>query len=112
MSFISLHDRNHLAGPTPKYTGGQTGTPRSRSKVKNVNLLTQHFRLAHQRVSLDVDLAHKKINGFTELTLIPTSNQLRAVKLDAREMNIKEVYVNGTKSVSYTHLTLPTILRV
>ncbi|PIS56432.1 hypothetical protein CJI97_001684 [Candidozyma auris] len=103
MSFISLHDRNHSAGPTPKYTGGQTGTPRSRSKVKNVNLSTQHFRLAHQRVSLDVDLAHKKINGFTELTLIPTSNQLRAVKLDAREMNIKEVYVNGTKLVNFIH---------
>lgn len=103
MSFINLHDRTHLAGPTPKYTGGQTGTPRSKSKAKNVNLLTQQFKLAHQRVSLDVDLVHQKINGFTELTLVPTSNTLRAIKLDAREMNIKEVYINGTKLVNFIH---------
>lgn len=103
MSFINLHDRSQLAAQTPKYPGAPTGTPRSKAKLKNVNLLTQLFKLAHQRVSLDVDLAHRKINGFTELTLNPTSNTLRAIKLDAREMSIKEVYVNGTKLVNFIH---------
>lgn len=103
MSFINLHDRSQLAAQTPKFTGAQAGTPRNRNKTKNVNLLTQLFKLAHQRVSLDVDIAHQKINGFTELTLIPTSNQLRAIKLDARELTVKEVYVNGTKLVNFIH---------
>lgn len=79
-----------------------THTPRtfksSKSSSKNVNLLTQQVRVLHQRVCLDVDLSKKRIEGFTELTVIPTTGTLKVIKLDCREMKISGVFVNGRKS--------------
>lgn len=99
----NLHGGRLLAVPTPKHTG-QTGTPKARSnRIKAANLQTQAFKVAHQRVNLDVDLARKLIDGFTEITIIPLSSSLRVVRLDAREMKIKNVYVNGSKCTNYIH---------
>lgn len=107
MLSINLHERYHLAVPTPKLTGGQGGTPRAKStRVRNVTLLAQALKVAHQRVSLDVDLGTKRIDGFTELTVIPLSGNLRVIKLDAREMKIKEVYVNGSRVTNFIHKDL------
>lgn len=103
MLFINLQDRHHLAGPTPKHTGGAAGTPRSKLKLKNANLLTQNLKIAHQKVNLDLDFASKLIMGYTELTLVPTSNSLKSVKLDARHMKIKDVFVNGSNDINYSY---------
>lgn len=101
-----LHGGRQLAVPTPKHTG-QTSTPRARSnRVKAANLLTQALKVAHQRVNLDVDLARKLISGSTEITIIPLSSNLRVVRLDAREMKIKNVYINGSRCTNYIHRDL------
>lgn len=78
-------------------------TPLSRhiSTKKVVNY--QSFRVAHQRVNIDIDLASNSIDGFTELTVIPTSNKLKVIKLDCREMEIKDVLINGSRSLNYVH---------
>lgn len=102
MLTLNIHGRQ-LAAPTPKLTG-QTGTPKARSsKARTVNLLTQPFKVAHQRINLDLDLARKRIVGFTELTIVPTLGTLRAVKLDARGMAIKNIYINGSVCNNYIH---------
>lgn len=102
----NLHGGRLLAAPTPKYSG-QTGTPKARSsRIKAANLQTQVFKVAHQRVNLDVDLARKLIAGATEITIIPLSSNLRVVRLDAREMKIKNVYINGSKCTNYIHRDL------
>lgn len=103
---MNLHGGRQLAVPTPKHTG-QTGTPKARSnRVRTVNLLTQAFKVAHQQVNLDVDLARKLINGFTEITIIPQSSSIRVLRLDAREMKIKNIYINGSAWTNYIHRDL------
>lgn len=102
MLSINLHERQHLAAATPKH--GTSSTPRpkvARSKM----LLTQHMQIAHQRVNLEVNMAQRKLLGYTELTVVPTSSNLRVVRLDAREMKIKRVLVNGSRA-NYIHRDL------
>lgn len=101
MLFINLQDKHQLAGPTPKHLVGASGTPRSKVKLRSSNLLTQNLKVAHQKVNLDVDLACKTIRGYTEMTIMPTSNTLRSIKLDARQMKIKDVFVNGSNDINY-----------
>lgn len=104
MLLINLLERQQLAGPTPKFTGGVGGTPKSKStRVRNINLSTQALKVAHQRVSLNVDLAKKKVIGVTEITIVPMSNTLRVVRLDCREMKIRRVFINGRGLTNFLH---------
>lgn len=89
---------------TPKLAGAMTGTPRSKApKARKLSLLTQNLLVAHQRVNIDVDFCSKQLRGYTELTIVPSSSSLRCIKLDAREMKIKRVLVNGTELAEYVY---------
>ncbi|KAG7664263.1 taf2 [[Candida] subhashii] len=112
MSSTSTHMENLLASNsgTPRFF--QQQTPRSirgvvgggtSSKGKLQNLSNQLLKVGHQRVNIDVDLSTNSIEGFTELMVIPTSNTLRTIKLDCREMEIKDVFINGIKNVNYVY---------
>lgn len=104
MLSINLHERQQLEGPTPKAFGGISGTPKAKSnRARHINLSTQALKVAHQRVSLNVDLARRKVIGLTEITIIPTSNSLRVVRLDCREMKIRRVFINGSGLTNYLH---------
>lgn len=93
-----------LPGQTPRLNGmGTPRTQRSARGAKNVSLLTQLLKIAHQRVNLDIDLAQDRLEGFTELTVIPTSNTLRFIKLDCREMKIKEIHLNNKRIGNYIY---------
>lgn len=89
---------NHLQQqPTPRTIRGGKG------KLLSQNLLSQLFKVGHQRVNIDVDLSTNCIDGFTELMIIPTSNTLKTIKLDCREMEITDVFINGLKNVNYVY---------
>jgi transcription initiation factor TFIID subunit 2 len=88
---------NNVLGTTPWNHKSSRGT------TKHQSLLSQQLRIGHQRVNIDVDLLKKKITGFTEITVIPFTNSLRAVKLDCREMKIKDVYINGNHHINYIY---------
>ncbi|KAK6458112.1 uncharacterized protein RJT20DRAFT_126034 [Scheffersomyces xylosifermentans] len=102
-SFVDL--AGIATGGTPRM--GQT--PRSvytnskSSSHAKVNLSSQPLKVGHQRVNIDVDLARNRIEGFTEITIFPFSNNLRLIKLDCREMRIKDVYVNNSRNTNYIH---------
>lgn len=85
--------------------GGLINTPLARqiNAKKVVNPVIQSFKVAHQRVNIDIDLSSNSIDGFTELTVIPTSNKLKVIKLDCREMEIKDVLINGSRSLNYVY---------
>ena len=94
----------HLVAPTPKFTAASYGTPKTRSsKPRKPALLAQHLQVAHQRVNLDVDFCRRRLRGLTELTVFPTLSTLRCVKLDAREMKITRVLLNGIENADYIH---------
>lgn len=104
MPTTSHTDMIHTLG-TPRLSG-QAITPKTYRASKSsryVNHLSQSIRIAHQRVNIDVDLTQNKLEGFTELTVIPTMGSLKFIKLDCREMKIKDVYINNTRNTNYIY---------
>ena len=53
------------------------------------------FSVLHQKVDLDIDLLSRSLRGSTELTISPHSPDLRTICLNARQMELKGVIVNG-----------------
>lgn len=104
MPSTSYIDPQGLA--TPRMYNYQTNTPviyKASKLSRNLDLLAQPLKVAHQRVNIDVSLSENKIEGFTELTIVPTSSKLKSVKLDCRELSIKNIYINGTRTTDYIH---------
>lgn len=56
------------------------------------------FYVGHQKVSIDVDLQENCIQGWTELTIVPTDHNLRQVRLDCRHLQVHNVLINGRKA--------------
>ncbi|KAK9727981.1 hypothetical protein K7432_001433 [Basidiobolus ranarum] len=53
------------------------------------------FYLNHQKFVLDIDIKGRTLRGFTELHIIPTTNSLSHVRINARHCDIHNVTVNG-----------------
>ncbi|KAK9458583.1 uncharacterized protein V1516DRAFT_682544 [Lipomyces oligophaga] len=50
---------------------------------------------AHQKVILDVDLSSGKIKGSTEITVVPSEQSLRSVRLNFRQAKVAAIYINN-----------------
>lgn len=89
--------------PTPRLHS-IAGTPKSRSlKAKPPSLMAQHVQIAHQQINVDILFQQKKLSGYTELTVIPTSANLRSLRLDARQMTITKILFNGSQLTDFIH---------
>ena len=70
------------------------------------------FSVSHQKVELDIDLLSRSLQGRTELTIYPHSKDLRAIRLNCRQCNIKRLTINRKPASSapyqdpYAHTTL------
>ncbi|KAJ5114505.1 hypothetical protein NUU61_000264 [Penicillium alfredii] len=53
------------------------------------------FSVGHQKVELDIDFATKSLKGNTAITIHPQSKDLRTIRLNFRQGEIKHVNVNG-----------------
>lgn len=58
----------------------------------------RNYKVAHQKISLDVDLENKSIQGSTELIVIPTEPILKLVQFDCRQLEIQNVFVNNRRA--------------
>ncbi|KAH3674322.1 hypothetical protein WICMUC_003394 [Wickerhamomyces mucosus] len=63
----------------------------------------RNYRIAHQKVSIDVDLEERAIYGTTEIQITPLEQNLNFVKFDCRQMEITDVLVNSRRA-DYLHL--------
>ena len=88
---------------TPKLVNLKYGSSSMSNGNKMRNILSQPFKVSHQRVNIDVDMLRNRIDGFTELTLVPFTNTLKVVRLDCREMKITRVTINNMKPCNYIH---------
>ncbi|OWB66626.1 binding protein [[Candida] boidinii] len=81
----------------PSVSGLAAATPRNKhhSHKSHEQNLGQGFKIAYQKVTLDIDLAENSINGETELTILPLEQSLKEIKLDCRNIQIKSVSING-----------------
>jgi len=59
------------------------------------------FRVSHQKVSIDVNLADWSLEGWTEITIVPTDPALKQIILDCRECQIHGITVNSRKAQYY-----------
>lgn len=53
------------------------------------------YTVAHQKVELEIDFANKSLKGKTEITIHPDSRELRVIRLNFRQGEIKRVNVSG-----------------
>lgn len=60
----------------------------------------KQYNVLHQRVSVDIDLYHRALYGFTELTLA-LSAPVKAVRINTRHCMITDVTVDSQKAVHY-----------
>jgi len=71
------------------------------------------FSVSHQKVELDIDLPSQSLRGRTEITLSPHSKDLKSVRLNCRQCDLKRLTVNGKACSSasyedpYKRTTLP-----
>jgi transcription initiation factor TFIID subunit 2 len=53
------------------------------------------FSVSHQKVHLEFDLVSRKLRGTTEITVSPSSKELRAISFHCRQCRITRLSVNG-----------------
>lgn len=61
------------------------------------------FKVAHQRVSLDINFKEKKIIGSTSIILIPLIQDLKYITLDCKNLKILKVFVENRKNDNYIY---------
>ncbi|CAN6629633.1 transcription initiation factor TFIID subunit 2 [Trichomonascus vanleenenianus] len=79
------------------------------SQPYEVYPIDRGFRVAHQKVSVDVNLADWSLEGWTELTIVPTDPALKQIRLDCRQSRVHNVTINGRKSPYFHQDALRTI---
>ena len=53
------------------------------------------FTVSHQKLELDLDFATQSLRGKTEITILPTTSQLKTVRLNCRQSTLTRLNVNG-----------------
>lgn len=53
------------------------------------------FSVSHQKVELDIDLVSRSLKGKTEITINPQSKDLRTIRLNCRQCELKRLSING-----------------
>ncbi|XP_023325811.1 transcription initiation factor TFIID subunit 2 [Eurytemora carolleeae] len=65
---------------------------------------TRHYRVSHQILSLTgINFQTKSIIGCVELTLIPSRDNLKHIRLNAKQLRIYSVCLNGTVEASFQY---------
>ncbi|GJP90240.1 transcription initiation factor TFIID subunit TSM1/127kD [Aspergillus niger] len=61
------------------------------------------FTVAHQKVELEIDFASKSLKGKTELTIHPHHKDLRVIRLNFRQGELRRINVSGkVPTIKYT----------
>jgi len=65
---------------------------------------TRHYRVSHQILSLTgINFQTKSIIGLTELTLIPSKDNLKHIRLNAKQLRIYSVCLNNSVEASFQY---------
>ncbi|KAG0661565.1 hypothetical protein C6P44_002682 [Monosporozyma unispora] len=66
-------------------------------------LTYQNFKVAHQRVSLDVQLQEHSIKGIADIIIIPLIKNLDYITFDCKDLIIKDVWIENRRCEHYIH---------
>ncbi|KAL3229945.1 Transcription initiation factor TFIID subunit 2 [Nakaseomyces bracarensis] len=76
-------------------------TPGSSGLVLDDNLDIRTYKIAHQSVTLDVNIEEHSIKGCTSIILIPLVPKLDYASFDCRGIEVTDVQVEGRRSENY-----------
>jgi len=72
--------------------------------TKKEKEISRHYRLVHQIVSLTgINFQTKSIIGYVELTLIPSRDNLKHIRLNAKQLRIYRVCLNETVEAPFQY---------
>ena len=58
------------------------------------------FSVSHQRVELDIDVVSRSLKGKIEITINPHTKELKTVRLNCRQCEVKRLSINGKPASS------------
>ncbi len=58
-------------------------------------LSSAEFTVTHQEVELDVDFATQSLSGHTAITIQPLTKELKAIRLNCRQISVKNITVDS-----------------
>ena len=58
------------------------------------------FSVSHQKLDLDIELVSRSLKGRTELTINPHSKDLKTIRLNSRQCELKRLTINGKPAPS------------
>ncbi|CCK69188.1 transcription initiation factor TFIID subunit TAF2 KNAG_0C00750 [Huiozyma naganishii CBS 8797] len=61
------------------------------------------FKVAHQRVALDVNLLDHTVRGTTDIILIPLIQKLDYVAFNCKDLDVLDVYIENRRCEQYIH---------
>lgn len=61
------------------------------------------FSVLHQKVELDIELLARRLKGKTEITINPHSKELRSVRLNCRQCDIRRITANGRACPNFVY---------
>ncbi|KAL9011688.1 MAG: hypothetical protein Q9173_003482 [Seirophora scorigena] len=70
---------------------------------QNPTLPGAGFSVSHQKVELDIDLLARRLKGKTEIVINPHSKELRNVRLNCRQCDIKRITANGRACPNFVY---------
>lgn len=76
-------------------------TPGTTSTVLDDSLDIRTYKIAHQSVSLDVNIEEHSIKGCTNIILIPLVQKLDYVSFDCKGIEVTDVQIEGRRSENY-----------
>ncbi|KAJ5641494.1 hypothetical protein N7490_005494 [Penicillium lividum] len=62
------------------------------------------YSVAHQKVELEIDFINKSLKGNTEITIHPQRQDLRSIRLNFRQGEIKRINVNGKYVATWEYI--------
>lgn len=63
----------------------------------------RNFKVAHQRVSLDINFSEQKIQGTADIIIIPLLPHLDYISFDCNDLDIEAVWIEDKHSSHYIH---------
>lgn len=70
---------------------------------QNALLPSAGSSVSHQKVELDIDLLPRRLKGRTEIVINPHSKELRSVRLNCRQCEIKRITANGRACPNFVY---------
>ncbi|KAL8697735.1 MAG: hypothetical protein Q9224_002165, partial [Gallowayella concinna] len=72
-------------------------------ELQSPQLLPPTFSVLHQKVELDIDLLTRRLKGRTEILINPHSKDLKTVRLNCRQSDIKRVTAGNKQCPNVVH---------